>query len=138
MVVEAASPDDAMERCHLRLLVLAATTALFKGLDRLYSDGLIRLCEPRRAWGPIGGPRSVSTRRPPGRRLIGHAASRRSRTVWRESLCTSTLWMASSQPSATSLDDEERAALRRELGAEADAGETEHVAPVLAEPRQRP
>jgi hypothetical protein len=37
------TPDDAMERCHERLLELAATTALFKEPVRLYSDGLIRL-----------------------------------------------------------------------------------------------
>ena len=43
LVVEAASPDDAMERCHHRLLELASTTALFKEPVKLYSDGLIRL-----------------------------------------------------------------------------------------------
>jgi hypothetical protein len=43
MVVEAVSPDDAMERCHERLVELAATTALFKEPVKLYSDGLIRL-----------------------------------------------------------------------------------------------
>lgn len=43
MVVEAVTPDDAMERCHERLVELAATTALFKEPVKLYSDGLIRL-----------------------------------------------------------------------------------------------
>jgi len=43
IVVGAATPDDAMERCHESLLELEATTALFKEPIKLYSDGLIRL-----------------------------------------------------------------------------------------------
>ncbi|MBX3210744.1 MAG: hypothetical protein KF850_01790 [Labilithrix sp.] len=43
MVAEALTPDDAMARCHERLVELAATTALFKEPVKLYSDGLIRL-----------------------------------------------------------------------------------------------
>lgn len=43
MVVEAVTPDDAMERCYERLVELAITTALFMEPVRLYSDGLVRL-----------------------------------------------------------------------------------------------
>jgi hypothetical protein len=43
MVVEAVTPDDAMARCHQRLLELAATTSFFKEPVKFYSDGLIRL-----------------------------------------------------------------------------------------------
>jgi hypothetical protein len=43
MVVEAVTPDDALDRCHERLVELAATTVLFKEPIKLYSDGLVRL-----------------------------------------------------------------------------------------------
>lgn len=43
MVVEAVTPDDAMDRCHERLVELATTTVLFKEPVKLCSDGLIRL-----------------------------------------------------------------------------------------------
>jgi hypothetical protein len=42
MVVEAPSPDEAMERCCERLIEIADTTTLFKEPVILYSDGLIR------------------------------------------------------------------------------------------------
>jgi hypothetical protein len=43
MVVEAVTPDDAMDRCAQRLVDLANTTALFKEPIKIYSDGLLRI-----------------------------------------------------------------------------------------------